>query len=77
MFYIYIGTDTIGCVRIPASYCGVFGFRPSHGAVSTIGVLTNSQSFDTVGMTILTINEFPLFIVPALEGIGIDILTLV
>ncbi|XP_020255724.1 outer envelope protein 64, mitochondrial [Asparagus officinalis] len=46
----YVGTDTVGCVRIPASYCGIFGFRPSHGAVSTVGVLTNSQSLDTVGL---------------------------
>ncbi|XP_024019873.1 outer envelope protein 64, mitochondrial [Morus notabilis] len=44
-----LGTDTTGCVRIPASFCGVIGFRPSHGAVSTIGVLPNSQSLDAVG----------------------------
>lgn len=44
-----LGTDTIGCVRTPASFCGVLGFRPSHGSVSTIGVLPNSQSLDTVG----------------------------
>ncbi|XP_071733657.1 outer envelope protein 64, mitochondrial-like [Rutidosis leptorrhynchoides] len=45
-----IGTDTIGGIRIPASYCGILGFRPSHGAVSNIGVLPNSQSLDTVGI---------------------------
>ncbi|PON81901.1 Amidase [Trema orientale] len=45
-----IGIDTTGCVRIPASFCGIFGFRPSHGAVSAIGVLPNSQSLDTVGL---------------------------
>ncbi|XP_021753206.1 outer envelope protein 64, mitochondrial-like [Chenopodium quinoa] len=44
-----LGTDTIGCIRIPASLCGVFGFRPSHGAVSMDGVLPNSQSLDTIG----------------------------
>ncbi|XP_030539136.1 outer envelope protein 64, mitochondrial isoform X2 [Rhodamnia argentea] len=44
-----LGTDTVGCVRIPASFCGIIGYRPSHGAVSTIGVLPNSQSLDTVG----------------------------
>ncbi|TYJ44021.1 hypothetical protein E1A91_A03G192600v1 [Gossypium mustelinum] len=43
-----LGTDTIGCVRVPASFCGVLGFRPSHGAVSTIGVLPNSQSLDAI-----------------------------
>ncbi|KAF5746747.1 amidase 1-like isoform X2 [Tripterygium wilfordii] len=44
-----LGTDTGGSVRVPASYCGIFGFRPSHGAVSTSGVIPMSQSFDTVG----------------------------
>ncbi|KAJ4719494.1 Amidase 1 [Melia azedarach] len=44
-----LGTDTGGSVRVPASYCGVFGFRPSHNAVSTAGVIPMAQSFDTVG----------------------------
>ncbi|KAK9690845.1 hypothetical protein RND81_09G157800 [Saponaria officinalis] len=44
-----LGTDTIGCVGIPAAFCGIFGFRPSHGALSMIGVLPNSQSLDTIG----------------------------
>ncbi|PWA66446.1 Amidase [Artemisia annua] len=45
-----IGTDTIGGVRIPASFCGVLGFRPSHGGVFTLGILPNAQSLDTVGI---------------------------
>lgn len=44
-----LGTDIIGCIRIPAAYCGVIGFRPSHGVVSTIGVISSSQSLETVG----------------------------
>lgn len=44
-----LGTDTGGSVRVPASYCGIFGFRPSHGAVSESGVVPMAQSFDTVG----------------------------
>ncbi|KAK6911527.1 Amidase signature domain [Dillenia turbinata] len=44
-----LGTDTGGSVRVPASYCGIFGFRPSHGLVSTTGVIPMAQSFDTVG----------------------------
>ncbi|KAL0365150.1 UNVERIFIED_CONTAM: Outer envelope protein 64, mitochondrial [Sesamum angustifolium] len=44
-----LGTDTFGCLRVPASFCGILGFRPSHGIVSTVGVLPNSQSLDTVG----------------------------
>ncbi|XWS57554.1 hypothetical protein CRYUN_Cryun09bG0184400 [Craigia yunnanensis] len=44
-----LGTDTGGSVRVPASYCGILGFRPSHDAVSTSGVIPMAQSFDTVG----------------------------
>ena len=44
-----LGTDTGGSVRVPASHCGVFGFRPTHGAVSTEGVLALAPRFDTVG----------------------------
>ncbi|XVE89703.1 hypothetical protein DITRI_Ditri20bG0017100 [Diplodiscus trichospermus] len=44
-----LGTDTGGSVRVPASYCGILGFRPSHDAVSTSGVIPMAQSLDTVG----------------------------
>ncbi|MFA9557798.1 amidase [Evansella sp. AB-rgal1] len=44
-----LGTDTGGSVRIPAAYCGVYGFRPTHGRVSMDGVIPLADSFDTVG----------------------------
>lgn len=44
-----VGTDTGGSVRVPASYCGVFGIRPTHGAVSAEGLIPLAPSFDTVG----------------------------
>jgi amidase len=44
-----LGTDTGGSVRVPASFVGVFGFRPTHGAVSLEGVIPFSPSYDTVG----------------------------
>ncbi|KAM7481156.1 hypothetical protein LguiB_005739 [Lonicera macranthoides] len=44
-----LGTDTGGSVRVPASYCGILGFRPSHGLVPTTGVIPMAQSFDIVG----------------------------
>jgi aspartyl-tRNA(Asn)/glutamyl-tRNA(Gln) amidotransferase subunit A len=44
-----IGTDTGGSIRIPASLCGVVGFKPTFGALSTEGVLPLAPSLDTVG----------------------------
>jgi amidase len=45
-----LGTDTLGSIRVPASYCGVFGFRPTHDRIPTDGVMPLAQSFDTVGL---------------------------
>ena len=44
-----IGTDTMGSVRVPASYCGVTAFKPSAGRVSNVGVVPLCHMLDTVG----------------------------
>jgi amidase len=44
-----LGTDCGGSVRVPASYCGVFGIRTTHGRVATDLVLPFAASFDVVG----------------------------
>jgi len=44
-----IGTQTRGSVLRPASYCGVTGFKPSYGLLSTEGVLPLAKSLDTLG----------------------------
>lgn len=46
---IGLGTDTAGSIRVPSSYQGLWGIRPTHGAVSAEGVLPLAPSFDTVG----------------------------
>jgi amidase len=44
-----LGTDTGGSVRVPANFLGLFGFRPSHGAISLDGVVLFAPSYDTIG----------------------------
>ncbi len=44
-----LGTDSGGSVRIPASFCGLYGLRPTHGAIPVEGMVTQSPSFDTAG----------------------------
>ncbi len=44
-----LGTDTGGSIRVPSSYCGIYGFRPTHGLVDSKGVIPLAKSFDTVG----------------------------
>ena len=44
-----LGTDCGGSVRLPASYCGIYGLRTTHGLVPADGVVDLAASFDTVG----------------------------
>lgn len=44
-----IGTDTGGSVRVPASFCGIYGIRPTHGRVNLSGMLPQAPSSDTTG----------------------------
>jgi aspartyl-tRNA(Asn)/glutamyl-tRNA(Gln) amidotransferase subunit A len=44
-----LGTDTMGSIRIPAAYCGIYGFKPAHAAVSQDGLEMTEPSLDTIG----------------------------
>src|SRR6266849_5532010 len=45
-----LGSQTIGSVIRPAAFCGVVGYKPSYGRVSTAGSIPLAESFDTVGL---------------------------
>lgn len=44
-----LGTDSGGSVRVPATYCGLFGMRPTHGRIPLEGCLALNPSYDTCG----------------------------
>mgnify|MGYP005990757909 CR=1 FL=1 len=47
---ITVGSDTGGSVRAPASFCGTWGIRPTHGVISLDGVMPLAPSYDTCGL---------------------------
>ncbi|WKX02525.1 amidase family protein [Candidatus Mycoplasma mahonii] len=54
---IAIGSDTGDSIRLPASYCGLVGFKPSYGAVSRFGMYPFASSLDVVGWFSHNVND--------------------
>ena len=59
---IAIGSDTGGSIRMPASFCGVTGFKPSYNKLSTKGVFPLSWTLDTIGPIAKSARDCALFI---------------
>src|SRR5262249_46782901 len=56
-----LGTDTMGSVRLPAAYCGIWGFKPTRGEIQTKGVVPLSVTLDTVGPLARTAADLGIF----------------
>ena len=60
MVPLAIGSQTNGSIIRPASFCGIIGFKPTHGAISRHGVLTQSPPLDHVGVFARSIEDLAL-----------------
>ena len=57
-----MGSDTGGSIRVPATFCGIVGLKPTFGLVSRFGVLPVSWSLDTVGPMTRTVRDAALIL---------------
>jgi amidase len=62
MVPVAFGTQTGGSIIRPASYCGVVGYKPSHGTINPTGVKPLANSFDTVGLFARCVDDCALVI---------------
>ncbi|MDR3400902.1 MAG: amidase [Chthoniobacter sp.] len=60
MVPLALGTQTAGSIIRPASYCGVYGFKPSFGLIPRTGMLKTTDSLDTIGMMARSIDDLEL-----------------
>ncbi|HUG61501.1 MAG TPA: amidase family protein, partial [Methylomirabilota bacterium] len=67
MVPLAIGTQTNGSVIRPASFCGIVGFKPTHGVIPRTGILRQSPPLDTVGVFARTVEDAAL-LADALAG---------
>jgi len=68
---ISVGTDTAGSVRVPASFCGVFGFKSSQNRYSKEGVFPLSKSLDSLGTFAHSVDDL-VFLDGVMRGVEPD-----
>lgn len=57
-----IGSDSLGSVRIPASYCGVYALKPTHGEISARGMVPAARRLDAVGLLARSVDDLTVLL---------------
>ncbi|MCX7512898.1 amidase [Frateuria hangzhouensis] len=57
-----VGSDSLGSIRIPASYCGLYALKPTHGEISTRGMLPAARRLDAVGLLARSANDLTVLL---------------
>ncbi len=72
MIPVAFATQTTGSIIRPAAFCGVVGYKPTHGTLPCVGVKAISESFDTVGVMTRTVEDAAL-VVGTLAGRALEL----
>lgn len=57
-----VGSDSLGSIRIPASYCGVFAIKPTHGEISARGLVPAARRLDAVGLMARSVDDLTVLL---------------
>jgi len=57
-----VGSDSLGSIRIPASYCGIYALKPTHGEISARGMLPAARRLDAVGLLARGVNDLAVLL---------------
>ena len=59
---VAIGSDSLGSSRIPASYCGVYALKPTHGEISTRGMTPAARRLDAIGLLARSVDDLSVLL---------------
>ncbi|MDE2249762.1 MAG: amidase [Pseudomonadota bacterium] len=57
-----VGSDSLGSIRIPASYCGLYALKPTHGEISTRGMVPAARRLDAVGLLARSVDDLTVLL---------------
>jgi Asp-tRNA(Asn)/Glu-tRNA(Gln) amidotransferase A subunit family amidase len=57
-----VGSDSLGSIRIPASHCGVFALKPTHGEISARGLVPAARRLDTIGLIARNVDDLTVLL---------------